>query len=104
MAPLGRAALIITLGLVVYAALAGGYAAWRGRGRLAESARNALLAAFAATAIASLVLVASFLRHDFSLTYVAEHSSRELPLAYTVAAFWSGSRVRSFSGSSFSPG
>jgi len=36
------------------------------------------------------VLVASFLRHDFSLTYVAEHSSRKLPLAYTLAAFWSG--------------
>ena len=90
MAPLGRAALVITLGLVVYAALAGGYAAWRGRGRLAESACNALLAAFASTAIASLLLVASFLRHDFSLTYVAEHSSRELPLAYTLAAFWSG--------------
>jgi cytochrome c-type biogenesis protein CcmF len=89
-APLGRAALIITLGLVVYATLAGGYAAWRGRRRLADSARNALLAAFAATAIASLVLLASFLQHDFSLTYVAEHSSRELPLAYTLAAFWSG--------------
>jgi cytochrome c-type biogenesis protein CcmF len=89
-APLGRAALVITLGLVAYAALAGGYAAWRGRGRQAESACNALLAAFASTAIASLLLVASFLRHDFSLTYVAEHSSRELPLAYTLAAFWSG--------------
>ncbi|MGH3021926.1 MAG: heme lyase CcmF/NrfE family subunit [Gaiellaceae bacterium] len=90
MAPLGQSALVATLGLVVYAALAGGYAAWRGRGRLAESARNALLAAFAATTIASLVLVASFLREDFSLSYVAEHSSKELPLAYTLAAFWSG--------------
>jgi cytochrome c-type biogenesis protein CcmF len=90
MAALGQATLVVTLGLVVYSALAGGCAAWRGRGRLAESARNALLAAFASTAIASFVLVASFLGHDFSLAYVAEHSSRELPLAYTLAAFWSG--------------
>jgi cytochrome c-type biogenesis protein CcmF len=90
MALLGRAALIVTLGLVIYAALAGGYAALRGRRRLGESARNALLAAFATTAVASAVLLAAFLRHDFSLAYVAEHSSRQLPLAYTLAGFWSG--------------
>jgi cytochrome c-type biogenesis protein CcmF len=90
MALLGRAALIITLGLVTYAALGGGYAALRGCRRLGESARNALLASFATTAVASTVLVSAFLRHDFSLAYVAEHSSRQLPLAYTLAGFWSG--------------
>jgi cytochrome c-type biogenesis protein CcmF len=90
MAPLGRAALIVTLALVLYAALVGGYAALRGRRRLAESARNALLASFATTAMASALLVTGFLRHDFSLTYVADHSSRELPFAYTLAGFWSG--------------
>ena len=90
MAPLGRAALIVTLGLVLYAALVGGYAALRGQRRLAESARNALLASFATTGVASTVLVVAFLRHDFSLSYVAEHSSRELPFAYTLAGFWSG--------------
>ncbi|HEU5491428.1 MAG TPA: heme lyase CcmF/NrfE family subunit [Gaiellaceae bacterium] len=90
MAPIGRAALIVTLGLVLYATLVGGYAALRGRRRLAESARNALLASFATTGVASAVLVIGFLRHDFSLVYVAEHSSRELPLAYVLAGFWSG--------------
>jgi cytochrome c-type biogenesis protein CcmF len=90
MALLGYGALIVTLGLVTYAALAGGYAALRGRRRLGESARNALLASFATTAVASTVLVAAFLRHDFSLAYVAEHSSRQLPFAYTLAGFWSG--------------
>jgi cytochrome c-type biogenesis protein CcmF len=29
-------------------------------------------------------------RNDFSLSYVAGHSSRELPLGYTLAALWSG--------------
>ena len=90
MALVGRAALIVTLALLAYAALAGSYAAARGGRRLRESARNALLAAFASTAIASAVLVAAFLRHDFSLIYVADHSSRQLPLAYTLAGFWSG--------------
>ena len=90
MALLGRAALLVAFGLVLYAAVAGAYAAWRSRRRLLESARNALVAAFAATAVASLVLLGALAARDFSFTYVADHTSRELPLAYTLAAFWSG--------------
>jgi cytochrome c-type biogenesis protein CcmF len=86
----GRAALYLTLALLAYGATAGSLAAARGHRRLAGSARTALLAAFASTALASAVLVAAFLRRDFSLVYVAEHSSRELPFAYTLAGFWSG--------------
>jgi cytochrome c-type biogenesis protein CcmF len=87
---LGRAALVVVLGLLLYAALAGAYAALRGRRRLLESARNALFAAFAAAGVAAVVLIAALVRHDFSLAYVADHTSLELPLRYTVAAFWSG--------------
>src|SRR4051794_3951994 len=90
MALFGRAALIVSLVLLLYAALGGGYAALRGRRRLGESARNALLAAFAMTALAAATLVAAFVRRDFSLVYVAAHSSRQLPLGYTLAGFWSG--------------
>ncbi len=90
MAELGRAALVICLGLSVYAAAAGSYAAYRGRRRLSLSARNALIASFVAAAVAVVVLVAAFLRHDFGFTYVAEHSSRRLPALYTLSAFWGG--------------
>lgn len=90
MPELGRAALLIALGLVLYAAVAGAYAALRRRRRLAASAQNALLAAFAATAVASGILLAALVRHDFSLAYVAAHTSRKLPLAYTMSAFWGG--------------
>src|SRR5690348_904289 len=90
MAPLGRAALILTLALLVYAALAGGYAAARGRSRLRVSARNALLAAFATTVVATGLLVAAFVRRDFSFVYVAQHSSRQLPLVYAISGLWSG--------------
>jgi cytochrome c-type biogenesis protein CcmF len=90
MPELGRAALLVSLGLVVYAAAGGGWAAWRGRRRLAVSAQNALLAAFATTAVAAVVLFAAFARDDFSFVYVADHSSRTLPLGYSLAAFWGG--------------
>src|SRR3954452_7830282 len=90
MPELGRGALAICLGLELWAVGAGTYAAFRGRRRLAESARNALFAAFAATLVASVVLWAAFMRRDFSFTYVAAHASRKLSDGYTAAAFWSG--------------
>src|SRR3954466_10872480 len=90
MPELGRAALVVCLGLVVYAVVAGGLAAHLRRARLAASARNALVAAFAAALVASAVLLTALLRHDFSFRYVADHTSRKLPTLYTLSAFWGG--------------
>src|SRR5581483_7078917 len=90
MPELGRAALILCLGLSLYAAAAGALAARERRRRLALSAQNALVAAFASAAVAAGVLLAALLRHDFSFTYVADHTSRKLPALYTVSAFWGG--------------
>src|SRR4029450_9230345 len=90
MPELGRAALLVTLGLSVYALVAGAYAAHAGRRRLARSAQTALLAACASTAIAAGVLVAALLRNDFSFEYVARTTSSALPAAYTISAFWGG--------------
>ncbi len=87
---LGRAALALALGLILYAVLAGVYAALTGRRRLGASARNALVGAFGATLVASAVLVGAFMTSDFSVRYVAELSSRELPRHYAFTAFWSG--------------
>ena len=90
MAGLGRAALVLSLALVLYAALVGGYAAWRRRRRLALSAQNALLAAFGTTLLASGLLAAALLRHDFTFVYVADHTARALPTMYKLSAFWGG--------------
>jgi cytochrome c-type biogenesis protein CcmF len=89
-ADLGRAALIVAFGLALYAALAGGLAAYQGRRRLHESARNALFGTFGATAVAAIVLLQALHARDFSFTYVAEHSSRKLPFPYSFSAFWGG--------------
>ena len=90
MPQLGRAALLLSLGLVAYALIAGSIAAWKRRRRLALSAQNALLASFFSTAIAAGVLWSALARRDFSFVYVSEHISRKLPLGYALAAFWGG--------------
>src|SRR5581483_879645 len=90
MAALGRAALLLSLGLVVYAVVAGSFAAWTRRRRLALSAQNALLAAFGTTFVAALVLWVALARRDFSFVYVAQHIDRHLPLGYRLSAFWGG--------------
>ena len=90
MPELGRAALLVTLGLSVYALVAGAMAAHLGRRRLARSAQNALVASFATTAVAAAVLLAALLRNDFSFTYVSRTTSEALPTAYTISAFWGG--------------
>ena len=90
MPELGRAALVVTLGLSVYALVAGAAAARLGRRRLALSAQNALVAALFSTLVAAGVLLAALLRNDFSFTYVARTTSEALPTAYTISAFWGG--------------
>ena len=65
MAELGRAALVVSLGLSVYALVAGAVAAVQNRRRLATSARNALFTAFGTTLIAAAVLAIALVRHDF---------------------------------------
>ena len=90
MAELGRAALIVCLGLSLYALFVGSLAAWEGKRRLAASAQNALLAAFVAAATAAGVLLSALIRHDFSFVYAADFTSTKLPLLYTISAFWGG--------------
>src|SRR3954471_2867193 len=90
MADLGRAALVVSLGLSLYALAAGLYAALTNRRRLALSARNALFASFGSTLVASAVLAIALVRHDFSFSYVAAHTNRTLPTAYSLSSFWGG--------------
>ncbi len=87
---LGRAALALALVLLLYAAVVGGYAAWKGRRRLLESAQSALMAAFGATAVATAVLFLALAFNDFSFRYAWEHTSRDLPVIYRISSLWGG--------------
>ncbi len=89
-ADLGYAAILTAFVVAVYAAVA---AFVGSRGRIHElwlSARNAVFVVFALTSVASAALVYSFFARDFSIRYVAEHSSSDLPLTYTFAGWWAG--------------
>jgi cytochrome c-type biogenesis protein CcmF len=89
-ADLGRAALVISFGLALYAFGAGTAAALTRRRRLADSARNALIACFGSTLIASVVLARALVAHDFTFRYVYQHTSRDLGTVYSLTAFWGG--------------
>jgi cytochrome c-type biogenesis protein CcmF len=90
MGELGYAAIITAFIIAVYAAVAAFIAA---RGRISElwfSTRNAVFVTFGLTSVASAALIYSFFARDFSIRYVAEYSSSDLPASYTLAAFWAG--------------
>ncbi len=55
-----------------------------------KSGQNAVFAVSGLLTLASIVLVYAFLIHDFQIQYVAQHSSRSLPLVYRLSAFWAG--------------
>src|SRR6478672_9284161 len=90
MADLGRAALVVSFGLALYALVGGTVAAITRQRRLADSARLALLACFGSTVIASAVLIRALVTHDFSYAYVQAHTSRDLSTVYSLTAFWGG--------------
>jgi len=57
---------------------------------LAESGARAVVACGAMVAVACVGLWAALLGHDFSLEYVAAHTTMNAPRSYLVAAFWAG--------------
>ncbi|MGC8833741.1 MAG: cytochrome c biogenesis protein CcsA [Armatimonadota bacterium] len=57
---------------------------------LVYPARFALIVSALMLLAASAQLMLLFLRHDFSYSYVASYSSRDLPLIYLVSSFWAG--------------
>ena len=90
LADFGAGALLAALALGVFATLLGFLSGARGLPLQALVARRALWAASGAVVIASLVLEAAFLSHDFVIAYVAEHSDLATPPPLLAAAFYGG--------------
>jgi cytochrome c-type biogenesis protein CcmF len=90
MADLGSIAIIGALLLAAYSVVVALLGRARQQTELIASARNGVIAVGALMTVASFALLAAFVTHDFSIRYVAEHSSRDMPLELVAAAFYSG--------------
>ncbi len=90
---LGTFCLLFALALAAYCFVVGVIAAIRQDAvgyRLAETARRAGMASFAAVLVAAGALVYAALTDDFSVAYILHHSNRALPGPYKFAVLWSG--------------
>jgi len=93
MAQLGSFALMLALALSAYSFVFGLIALIqknRGSERLAETARRAGIATFAAVLLAALILAVAAFQNDFSIAYIYHHTNRDLEWPYKLAALWSG--------------
>jgi cytochrome c-type biogenesis protein CcmF len=88
MAIVGAFAASILSTLLYFAADAHGSSGER-RGT-AKTARMAFACGLVLLAVATLALLAAFLGHDFSLSYVYGYSSRSLSTGYLVSGLWAG--------------
>ena len=89
MVELGLACLIAAPFACVYAAGAALLGARRDDRRLIDSSRRAVYAVCALLTVCVVVLEAAFLRSDFSVALVADHSSTTTPTFYKLTAMWS---------------
>jgi len=89
MATVGRALLILALGVAVYGIAASLYGARSGSREWVDSGRRAVYALALLATGAFAILEGAFLRSDFSFNVVAAHSSTTTPTFYKLAAAWS---------------
>ena len=91
MVELGKFALLLGLFLSGYAVITDTLGRRRQDKGLMKSAANAVVSTWICLSVAIIILCALLVRSDFSVRYVANHSSRDLPLIYKVSALWAGS-------------
>ena len=87
---IGHFALWLALGVALALATVPMAGAATGRSDWMGLARPGAYALFFLVALAFACLVASFVRHDFSVLYVASNSNTALPLQYRIAGVWGG--------------
>jgi len=86
---LGSGCLWLALGVALYGIGASLYGAGAGGRAWVDSGRRAVYATAGVVLVAFAVLEAAFLRSDFALSVVADHSSTTTPTFYRATAVWS---------------
>ncbi|MFH1615328.1 MAG: cytochrome c-type biogenesis CcmF C-terminal domain-containing protein [Planctomycetota bacterium] len=90
MTELGYFCLVLGLFLSGYALLADILGGKAENQALVRSGRNATITVFTCLTVALISFVLLLCRSDFSVRYVAAHTSRLLPLVYKITALWAG--------------
>jgi cytochrome c-type biogenesis protein CcmF len=89
MVRLGPLLLVLALAIEAYGIGASVYGARTGRTRWVDSGRRAVFALAGTLTLAFALLEGAFLRSDFGVRIVSEHSSTTMPAFYRAAAAWS---------------
>ena len=89
MLSLGSGCLVLALGVALYGIGASLYGARAGERAWVDSGRRAVYATAGVLLVSFAVLEAAFLRSDFALSVVADHSSTTTPAFYRATAVWS---------------
>lgn len=89
MSQLGRAILLLDLGVCLYGIVASVYGARNRRDDWVDSGRRAVYALAALSLIAFVLLEIAFVRNEFAYKVVAGTSSTTIPLFYKLTAPWS---------------
>ena len=87
---IGTISLATSLFFALLAAMAYGYVMKVKADRARRWGRRSLFGACLSAVVASAYLWAMILGDHFEIAYVANYSSRELPLMYKISAFWAG--------------
>ncbi len=89
-ADLGFFALLTAFLLALYGSAAAFYGQWRRAPRWVASARAATLLTFPLLALSAFSLIYSLVHLDFQLQYVAQVTSRSMPIYLRATALWGG--------------
>jgi cytochrome c-type biogenesis protein CcmF len=90
MAQVGQFALALAFIVTIYAIAASLIGIRARNDKLIASGRNAAICTFVALSAAIFSLLYLFLTNDFSVSYIAAHSSVDLPLHFKISSVWGG--------------
>ncbi len=89
---IGELCILLSLGISIYSTIVPILGIKRNREEYIVSAENSLFVTAGLITISSAILTYAFINRDFSIEYVANYSNRDLPLFYTLSAFWAGQK------------
>ena len=92
MTTIGQFSLLAAFALSLYIIIAYWVADRSSNERLRASAENSVYTLTGLLFLSSAALLYAFISRDFSIEYVANYSSRDLSLFYTISAFWAGQK------------